>query len=309
MPAEFRKIPASQLEAFPREKTVFFFPVGPLEDHGPHLPMGLDLEEADRLCFIAAQHLEEEMPGWVGVVMPQAPLGIDSNTTKISITVRPYVLRDWLVDACRCLMKAGFFHFVCFSGNLGPKQMTAIEEAGAVIQRAGKIRRWGQILGISRSVPTLVSASSGAIGFKDVLKSPFWPDPEEHGGKRDTSVALTIVKDWVDGTYLTLPQLKKGASRWSRNRERRAGRLRGYWGDPKSAEVSLGDSEMLGVLDRVFPKLRAVWEGANPNSLFRSWYSILPPNKSFFKAWLLTIWIIVLLAAWGLLNSLNLDVG
>src|SRR5690348_4340479 len=101
MPTEFTKITAVQLRSLSKEKSVFFFPVGPLEDHGPHLPLGMDLEEAYRLCFLAAQHLEEEMPGWVGIVMPRAALGIDSNTTSLALTVRPHVLRDWLVDSCR----------------------------------------------------------------------------------------------------------------------------------------------------------------------------------------------------------------
>src|SRR3954451_14951786 len=117
MPVEFKKISSLKLSSFTKEKTVFFFPVGPLEDHGPHLPLGLDLAVAHRLCFLAAQHLEEEMPGWVGIVMPEAPLGIESNTTQVAITVRPYVLRDWLVDACLSLIRLGFIHFVCFSGH------------------------------------------------------------------------------------------------------------------------------------------------------------------------------------------------
>src|SRR4051812_23893145 len=106
MAIEFVKISSLQFEAFPKLKTVFFFPVGPLEDHGPHLPFGLDLEEAARLCYLSAQHLEKEMSGWVGVIMPQAPLGIDSNTTRRVITVRPHVLRDWLVDSCRSLIRS-----------------------------------------------------------------------------------------------------------------------------------------------------------------------------------------------------------
>src|SRR4051794_39123164 len=123
MPTEFSKITAYQLEGLSRDRTVFFFPVGPLEDHGPHLPMGLDLEEASRLCILAAQQLEAELPGWSGIVMPGAPLGIDSNTTHLSVTVRPHVLRDWLVDSCSGLIRNHFVHFVCFSGHRGPRQL------------------------------------------------------------------------------------------------------------------------------------------------------------------------------------------
>src|SRR4051812_27649026 len=123
----------TELDALPKSQTVFFFGVGPLEDHGPHLRMGLDVAEAEWLCRSAAERLEKEKPGWVGVLMPSVPLGIDSDTTELAITVRPHVLRDWLVDACRSLRRAGFSHFVCFSGHLGPRQLTAIEEAGKIL--------------------------------------------------------------------------------------------------------------------------------------------------------------------------------
>jgi len=41
-----------------------------------------------------------------------------------------------------------------------------------------------------------------------------------------------------------------------------------------------------------------VLNGANPNSLFRSWYSIFPPNKSFFKAWIIFGLIGLLMVLW-----------
>lgn len=309
MPIEFVKASAFELEGLPRQKTVFFFPVGPLEDHGPHLPVGLDLEEADRLCFLAAQHLEEEMPGWVGVVMPKAPLGIDSNTTRLAITVRSHVLRDWLVDACRSLIRLGFFHFVCFSGHLGPRQLTAIEDAGRIITQAGRWTRIGKLLrGMGDPRVSLISASSALVPKGEVLRAPFWPDPAEHGGRRDTSVALAIAKNRVDDHYRALPTQDKNSSKWLRNLNRRRRQLSGYWGSPALADADQGEAEILRVLEDSFLKMRAVWDGTHPQWLFRSWYSILPPNKSFFKAWLLVVAVVVMLVVITLLHSFSFQI-
>src|SRR6201986_4099565 len=99
MPLEFVSLTRAKLDALPKASTVFFFPVSPLEDHGPHLPLGLDLFEAAELCKLAAERLERDMPGWNAGIMPAAPLGIDSNTQALALTVRAHVLRDWLVDA------------------------------------------------------------------------------------------------------------------------------------------------------------------------------------------------------------------
>ena len=257
MPVELVKISSTQLEGLSKQRTVFFFSVGPVEDHGPHLPMGLDLEEAYQLCLLAAQDLETHWPNWAGVIMPPAPLGIDSTTTKIAITVRPHVLRDWLVDACRSLSLSGFCHFVCFTGHLGPRQLTAIEEASRIIQRDGRRRKWGHALfGVNHPMPCLIPASSALVTGKDTLNSPFWPDPEEHGGKRDTSVALAISKESVDPSYKELPTLLKNPSRWGRNFSRKSRRLSGYWGEPSAASEELGQLEIRSSMEKVFVKMQ-----------------------------------------------------
>ncbi|NDD92600.1 hypothetical protein EBZ37_10995 [bacterium] len=61
----------------------------------------------------------------------------------------------------------------------------------------------------------------------------------------------------------------------------------GYWGDPSKASVFAGESAITSILDEAFPKLRAWFDGANPTGLFKSWYSVLPSNKTTFRAWVL----------------------
>ena len=301
MPREFVHLTADQWKVLPPEKTVFFFAVGPLEEHGPHLPVGMDLLESSMLARMAAEKLEKEKPGWVGVIMPPAPLGIESNTTgPLHITVRAHVLRDWLVDACRSLVRAGFFHFVCFSGHLGPRQLTAIEEAGKQIGRDS----WKWLRRKSMK-PTLVSASSVMLpaGWK---KSLFFPDPLEHAGERDTAVALSMSPAMVEFPFASLPAVARGGSDriWRRLTHKRTG----YWGNPAAAKPETGQRELQVTLDHLWPKLQAVWEGSNPNMIFRSWYSVVPTNKSFFKAWLMVIVVISSMIVW-IFFTLNSGLG
>ena len=298
MPIELTKISSSQLERLPRGETVFFFPVGPIEDHGPHLPLGLDLIEAERLAWLTAQKLEDEKPGWVGVLLPQVPLGIEANTTSITVTVRPHVLRDWLVDSCRALIRMGFVNFVCFSGHLGPRQLTAIEDAGKLIRRFTIWKKLLSKLKSGRPFPTLISANSSLVSANDVLRSPLWPDPKEHGGKRDTSVALAIAGDYVDPLYKNLVNRDLEDSSISRAWSRITNQVEGYWGSPQEGESGLGEVVLNEQVSKVFPKMRVIWEGGSPASLFRSWYSIIPPNKSFYRVWLLLIAIFVFLVGW-----------
>lgn len=302
MPLEFSKLSATQFETLDREKTVFFFPVGPLEDHGPHLPMGLDLAHATKLSMMAGERLEQEKPGWKAVLMPSLALGVDANTTTLAITVRAHVLRDWLIDSCRSLVRDGFMHFVCFSGNAGPKHLTAVEEAGRILWRSHWYRRRSK-------KPRLVSASSAMVTARQVLRSPFWPSPPEHGGSADTSVALAMAKSLVDPVYTSLPQVDGSDSALGRLVRRMRRQANGYWGDPAHATAAQGEKMLQDTIDRVFPKLNAVWEGANPRWIFRSWYGILPPNQSFFRAWLLAVAVAGVFFAMVWVNSWLLATG
>jgi creatinine amidohydrolase len=291
MPAEFAKLTSKQILELSKNQTVFFFAVGPMEDHGSHLPVGIDLMQATQLCFSAAQRLEREMPEWRGVLMPQAPLGVESNTQKIALTVRAHVLRDWLVDSCRSLGKIGFRHFVCFSGHLGPKQLTAIEDAARLVSRSGRLVPRAKRI-------SLVSASSALVKAKDLKHSFFFPNPGEHGGAQDTSSALFMKQISEPASVSEIPKQEPAGSLLSRGLERVTGQVEGYWGDPAQASAEQGQQFFTEQLDHVFPKLRAVWEGSNPNALFRSWYSILFFNKSFFKAWLIGIATLCVFIAW-----------
>jgi creatinine amidohydrolase len=310
MPLELARISSVQLLSLPRTQTVFFFPVGPLEDHGPHLPLGADLIEAKRLCELAARKLEAEMPGWQAVLMPGAPLGIDSDTTAHALTVRGHVLRDWLVDSARSLIRSGFCHFVVFSGHAGPRQLTAIEEAGRIIyKQSAWLRRFRRGSAPVVPYPTLVSASSAAVPKAEIARSPLWTDPAEHGGRRDTSVLLAVAPAQVEGAYSALPAQQRDPHHWTRRWQHWRREVQGYWGKPAEATAEHGQKVLTGTVDEIFPKLRAVLEGANPEYLFRSWYSVLPPNKSFFKAWILALSFTFLLLMWVFINVRQLISG
>jgi creatinine amidohydrolase/Fe(II)-dependent formamide hydrolase-like protein len=311
MALELVRMTSAQLLALPRAKTVFFFPVGPIEDHGPHLPLGMDLNEALALSRMMGERLERDMPGWTAVLMPAAPLGLDSNTQGLALRVRAHVLRDWLVDGCKGLMRAGYCNFVCFSGHLGPRQLTAIEEAGALVYKSTRWIRFsrrifgrGAVTKDGRDpLPFLISASSSQVTPGLVRRSPLFLDTAEHGGRRDTSVALAMDAGAVEASYGSLAERAwVDPSHWSRAMKRVRGQVSGYWGKPAEGSVGWGQSVLSGSIDEIFPKLKAVLEGADPNLLFRSWYSVIPLNRTFFKSWLLALSFCFLLMMWIFMN-------
>jgi len=288
---------ADEIEALPRGSTVVFFPVGALEDHGPHLPVGLDLDEAEALCRLAAERLEAEHKGWVGIIAPRAPLAVETHTRSWAFAVRGYVLRDYLVDAGWTWLRQGFRFLVCFSGNPSARNLVAIEEAGRLLTRRARRSR-GRILeffkGSGYGPPSLVSGRSGGSKPADVWPALLGADPEEHGGKRDTSIALWLYQGTAREPRAIPPAFPRTGTRWSRLLDRLRRRRWGYWGDPTQASAELAQ-DLVGEEVKDFSlRLRAWIEGANPDRVFGSWHSLVPSNRTTFTAWLLFAAILVL---------------
>jgi creatinine amidohydrolase/Fe(II)-dependent formamide hydrolase-like protein len=291
---ELEKLRASEVRGLPKDRAIVFIPVGPLEDHGDLLPLGLDLSEARAVCERTAKLFEAE--GWTAVFAPAAPLSIDSNTSGIAIRVRAHVLRDYLVDFCDSLTKVGFRKFVAVSGNLGPKQLTAIEEAGTFLRK--RHLRFGIFPGAF--APVLVSGSSVLVEGAEKSRSPFFMFPEEHGGARDVSIALALGYD--ASAAKTLPKVDADPSNFSHWQKWRKGEIAGYWGNPASGSAAEGNRVLDEKAKTLAVKLKAAFEGGKPRHIFKSWYSVVPTNRSLFRIWVLVAMLAILLAAWTFLS-------
>jgi creatinine amidohydrolase len=291
--------------ALPREQTVILFPVGVMEDHGPHLPLGMDLIHAQALTQELGLAIEATQPGWKAVLMQGAPLAINANTSHLALTQRAHVLRDFLVDTCLDLHRLGFRHFVAVTGTLGPRQLTAIEDAGRVLRRRTGGLGLGRLLRTrsAKSGATLVCAQSALLSRAEALRAPLWTEPTDHGGQADTSVALHAASGLVAPEWKLLPPLEPTETGLGHAWALSQGRVSGYVGAPGKATVEEGRQFIHAQVLELLPKLQAVWEGElQPERGFRSWYSVFPPNRSFFWGWVLASAIAALMALWMMTN-------
>ena len=287
-------ITAPELEGLPRQRTLILFPVGILEDHGPHLPLGTDLQTAIQLTERLAQIWEEKNPGWTVLLAPSAPLGIQGNTRKISLEIRGHVLRDWLVDACFSLGTLGFAYFGAVTGTHTPRQLTAIEEASEILYR-----RTGRLRILPRPTPPLhlAALSSAWVAPRAWESSPLWPDPAEHGGAEDTGLARELIPQSVrayDEKEWPTPE-PRPARRWDRLLARYRRETRGFWGEPAKADPLKAKQKIEEWINDCQVKLLAMTSGSPGYRLFRSGYGLFPPNRSLFAAWVLGLLSLILL--------------
>jgi creatinine amidohydrolase len=70
MPYKLEELTWPQINAFDRQRTLFILPVGMIEQHGPHLPVGADTIGVRYEVSGASTWVSRALPDWNVVVMP-----------------------------------------------------------------------------------------------------------------------------------------------------------------------------------------------------------------------------------------------
>ncbi|WP_152657557.1 creatininase family protein [Oceanobacillus sp. CFH 90083] len=104
------------------QSKVAILPIGAVEAHGPHLPLGTDNILAERLSHKIAKRVH-------GLVLPVLPYGQVWSLRNFpgSIHISNHALIAFLVDIGESLYKQGFKTFAMVNGHLG--NQTALKEA------------------------------------------------------------------------------------------------------------------------------------------------------------------------------------
>src|SRR5213594_2751498 len=110
----------TRLDALDRRRTVVIFAVSPLEEHGPHLPVGTDLFDAEFFSERLAERIIREMPGWTVLLGPPVPLGASAFDEPGTLRARARTVRNLAVDYGAALARHGFRYILLMNGHGGP---------------------------------------------------------------------------------------------------------------------------------------------------------------------------------------------
>ncbi|MFB7600764.1 creatininase family protein [Streptomyces sp. NPDC056160] len=150
----WNRMTAAQLRELAAEDAVVL-PVGSTEQHGPHLPTGVDdllvAEVCRRTAHLAAAHTRVVVAPsvWAGLAEHHVPFG---GTVTLSLDT----YHALLCDLCRSVLRAGFSRILIVNGHAG--NMTALNA-------------------ISNELTVELGTSMGA----DLMRVPRWGDSQRFG--------------------------------------------------------------------------------------------------------------------------------
>ena len=160
------------------QKRVALLPTGCVEDHGPHLPLDVDVLLPETICERVGATIPDEC-----VVVPTVAHGYDPHHLDFpGVThVDGHVFIRYLVDICKSLIHHGFERVIILNGHGSNTAFTEVAARLAVIETDGAglvyaMNHWG-IAEVRKVVAELRDSPHGGMA---------------HGGEFETSLYLAI---------------------------------------------------------------------------------------------------------------------
>jgi len=231
---KFEELNWRQIQELDKNKTIFFLPISPLEEHGPHLPVGTDLLITKDAAMEAIKILNKEKPDLTYVLLPMVPLGFCKFNADFpgSISVSGKTVRDIVYSIGASLGDHGFEYLVICTFHMGIVHLKGIYNAMKKLRNKYHMKTcepWGPYYyskGIEKNEPRL--------GF-DTQR-------EVHAGFRETSLMKYQYPYLVDKSYKELQSIYRDlySPRVVGKTFKQLGLKNGYIGSPARADADYG---------------------------------------------------------------------
>lgn len=202
----FEDLSYPELDKLDRNKTVFFLSISLLEEHGPHLPFGVDFFIAEYMVELLIDAISENHPDFTIVKFPPLPVGSGGIRWLGTINSKQRTVRKLVIDYCSHLGKNGFKYVLLSNGHGGMGHVVALEEAArycsrkynmSVISPSGKIA-FNLLTG--KYIPEIEKKLN--VSFSEEEKQQLTID--SHAGWFETSVMLLIKPSLVKEAFKEL---------------------------------------------------------------------------------------------------------
>lgn len=236
-----------EVEAAAGRGAVVLWPVGVIEQHGPHLPAGTDVYIPTSTLLGARQQLAEH--GVEALVLPAFYWGVNhvSSAFPASYGLSPGLMEAVIAELLNSVAQDGFEHVFCLSGHGDALHNQALHRGIQRAASAGSTCHFHHLLdgplaeriGVNPEDPQAVILPQ-QIGAPE-LESTF---ADVHAGDWESSLMLTDAGELVRPGFTKLRDTRLESSQlkeWRRGGEHaRAVTPEGYLGNPSAATPDRG---------------------------------------------------------------------
>lgn len=281
---KLEELSTTGLDKLDRERTAMIITVSPLEQHGPHLPLGVDAFTAQHFARMLAERIVAERPGWEVVLAPPLYLGSFTFDHVGTVNVRQRVVRDALLDYGSALARAGFRYLLVANGHAGPGHVVALEEAARrVSRRHGVVMAsftghlaWEFLRG--KYLPQVEAALGRPL--TDTEREAFSEDA--HGGWWETSMMLLLRPDLVDDGYKDLPPARYSAMERLRPNYPLKNGGQGYVGHPALGDPAFARASSQVLAEAAMELVHGLLDGRLAPGAYRSPFFRIPFFRTNF---------------------------
>ncbi|KAA3614991.1 MAG: creatininase family protein [Calditrichaeota bacterium] len=202
----FEDLTALELDALNREKTVFLLSVSLLEEHGPHLPFGVDVFVAEFMAEKLMDEISENHNDFTIVKFPPLHVGSGGIRWLGTINSKQRTMRKIVYDYCSHLGKHGFKYVLLSNGHGGLGHVVALEEAARKCSRKYNM----SVISPSGNVAFNLMTGEYIHEIEAILGSEFSEQEKEnikndsHAGWWETSVMLLMKPHLVKDSFKKL---------------------------------------------------------------------------------------------------------
>lgn len=226
---EISELSWEQVRDLDRPRTVAILPLGSVEAHGPHLPLGTDTLIGVAMAQEGARRLAER--GVSALLLPVLPLAAAPFAEAFpgTLSISPGAFSALVADLASSLTSQGFGALAIANAHLDPAHLGALAEA----QRQAEARG-----ALPIACPHLTRRAL-AERLTDEFRSGAC-----HAGRFESSIVMAVrpelVQDEVRSSLPAVPASLSRAIRDGASSFAEAGGPRAYFGDPAAASAEEG---------------------------------------------------------------------
>lgn len=225
---------------------VLLLPVGAIEPHGPHAPLGTDPLISQGMCVRAAARLADD-PDVHVLVLPALPYGVTRFAAGFAggVHVGEETLHSLVVDVCASLIEQGLPRVVIVNNHFEPAHVETLRRVAKTVEALhGKKIRYLDLVRRRNAQRLTEEFQTG----------------ECHAGRYETSLVLADHPELVDTDVMrTLPHLPVDmptAMREGRSDFQAMGMDQAYCGAPAEATAGEGKDTFEVLTDMLVETIR-----------------------------------------------------